>query len=412
MPRWLDWLLGSDEKPAPSAPQPAKWLPPGDPGNPFGVPLLDLMQLQGVTATTANPLWAQRSVSWVRSTGAELSPDALLALPPVECSLRYPAAPSLPDGILYAPPSMDFKWVLALREGRVLAARSWTGEVEAIADARRDGEEIVLTELRVAQQSSLRISDQLVDVFDWLIRVHALDQRLPLPLDDVAADQLQAVPLSGFSPFGKALFCAAKSWSPPSPKTPLRSDGEVIVAARTGDAAALKRAVDHGADVDAPGTFRGFTALHIAVVRGDVALFGELVKLGANASTLADRATHALGIAVVHKAPIELLDAIAATPLDLTMPNADGFTALHAAAEADHGTVVPWLTAHGLPLEATTKHGHTALHIASALGHAQAAKALLAAGADIAATSPNGTPLEVARARNKPELVKLLSAKR
>jgi hypothetical protein len=120
---------------------------------------------------------------------------------------------------------------------------------------------LVLERLRVAESSALCIGSRLVEVFDWLMRVHVWDQRLPLPVDDAAAQLLEAVPLSGFSPFGKALFCAAKSWSPPPPPHPLRSDGEVMVAARKGDVVALKRAVEQGADIDAPGTHHGYTAL-------------------------------------------------------------------------------------------------------------------------------------------------------
>jgi len=413
MPRWWDKLLGRDEKPpaapAPAKPEPAKWLAAGDPRNPFEYPILDLMKLLQLIAASEDPAAAARSTSWGGTTGVELDPAPLLGLPPVECSLRYPAARSLPDGILYAPPSMDFKWVLALRDGRLLAARSWSGEVQAIAEARRDGDELVLERLRTAPGSALHLGLGVVPVFDWLIRVHAFDQRLPLPVDEGSAKILESVPYSGFAPFGHALFCAARQWSPPPPPRPLRSDGEVIVAARLKDCARLEGAVKAGADVDAPGTYGGYTALHLSAVRGDVDLLRVLLRSGANAAALADRATHALVIAVVHRAPLAYFDALAESSLDLKLPNADGFTALHAAAEAGRADAVPWLVAHGLPLEAHTRHGHTALHIAAALGHAAAAQALLDAGAELNAPSPGGTPLDVARAENKPELVALLS---
>jgi len=346
-------------------------------------------------------------VSWGNSLGKELVVEPLLKLPAIACTLRYPAAKSVPDGILYAPPTMDFKWVIALQEGRLLAARSWTGAVEAVADARRDGDALVLERLRIAEVSGLHFTSRLVDVFDWLIRVHVWDQRLPLPVDDACAALLENTPIIGFGPFGKALFCAAKTWNPPPAPRPLRSDGEVVLAARQGDVAALSLAVAHGAEIDAPAR-SGYTALHLAVMKGDAGLFDELVKLGADPAALADDGNHALGIAVVHKASLPMLERLATTGLDLTLPNADGFTALHGASEIDHAAVVPWLLAHGLPREARTKHGHTALHIACALGHAEAAKALLVAGADINASSPDGTPRDVALSEKKLELATLL----
>jgi len=188
----------------------------------------------------------------------------------------------------------------------------------------------------------------------------------------------------------------------------MRSDGEVILATRRGDAAALTRALDQGAEVDAPGTYRGRTALHLAVMKSDVTLLDLLVSRGANPSALDDIGLHALGMAVVAKAPLGLMDSLAEKGLDVRLPNGDGFTALHAAAEVDNPAAVPWLIAHGAQLEGRTKRGHTALHIACALGHSAAAKALLEAGADRVASSPTGTPAEVARAESKPELVRLI----
>lgn|GEM_PF-2330495 len=413
MPGWLDRLFGRHGKPVRAQQAaPATWLAADAPGNPFATPILNLMILQQILSTTSDPALAARSVSWRSTTGRELTSSAgrLFDLPPMECRLSYPAATSLPDGILYAPPSQDFKWVLALHDNRVLAARSWTGIVEAVADARREGETLVLERLRVAEDSCLRFTSNLVDVFDWLLRAHIWDQRLPLPVDDPAASLLEQAPVTGFGPFGKALFCAAKSWNPPPPPCPLGADGDVIVASRQGDVAALREAVEHGADINAPGSYQGFTALHLAIVKGDATLFDEILRLGANPRAVAHGGMHALLLATAYKAQPAILERIAATGIDLTAPNLDGFTALHGAAEIDNAAIVPWLVAQGLPLEARTRHGHTALHIASALGQAETATALLTAGADVNATSPQGTPRQLANAGNKPALVTLLDA--
>jgi len=121
---------------------------------------------------------------------------------------------------------------------------------------------------------------------------------------------------------------------------------------------------------------------------------------------------HALGIAIVHKAPMEILESLADGNLDLSLANEDGFNGMHAAAETNRGDIVPWLVARGLPLEARTRHGHTALHIGCALGHADAVRALLDAGADPEAESPGGTPLQVARTEGKSETLALMEARR
>ncbi|WP_224369585.1 ankyrin repeat domain-containing protein [Hyalangium versicolor] len=388
-------------------PEPAKWLAADDPGNPFGVPLLNLMLTQEYVATTQDPANAQRAVSWMQSVGDELDVRKAMAAPAIDCALTFPAAAILPDGIVYAPPSMDQKWVLAWRHGQLIAARSWTGEVEAVAEARHEGASLRVERLHLVESSMLRLGEPS-QTFEWLIRCHALGEKLPFPVDEQGASVLQDMPLQAFSGFGKVIFCAARTWAPPAATRPLRSDGRLIRAAQRGDLAALSSAVEAGESVDAQGTHDGYTALHWAVARGDRAMLERLLSLGAKATSIDDRGGTSLMIAVVYRAPLEVLEVVrAAAPALAAAANSDGFTALHAAAEVNNAQAVPWLLSSGLPLEVRTKHGHTALHIACALGHVEAARALLDAGADRNASSPGGTPREVALAEGKPQTAAL-----
>lgn len=417
---WIGKLLGRgsaaagadqevDAARAAEAPSAAQWLDAEDSGNPFGIPILDLMMLQDYIATSEDLDVTARAVSWQRSIGDELDASELLELPSLECKLAYPAARSLPDGILYAPPSMDEKWVIAYHSGRVLAARSWTGIVEAVADARHDGSQLVLERLRISAGSSLRFSDRLIDTFDWLIRVHALHQRLPLPVDEDAAELLENTPLIGFSPFGKALFCAAKHWAPPEPKVKLGSDGRVIVSARKDDLASIREAVRNGADLDAPGSIGGYTALHLSIIWKRVPLFLALIELGANPDALTNSQTHPLAVAVANRAPKEILEVLARAGRNIFQKNVEGFNALHLAAQVDDSEVISWLVEHGFGLEAKNALGHTALHIACGLGYESAARALLDAGADIASKSDLGeTPMDVARKHSQRKTIELL----
>ncbi len=414
MPGWWDKLRrpkGSEASAEPGpTPSPAKWLAPDDRGNPFGVPLLDLMVTQEFVATSKDPACATRALSWRTSIGTELDPADALRAPPIECALEFPAARQLPEGILYAPPSMDEKWVIAWRDGHVLAARSWTGRVDAVARAELVGDRLRIDRLWVVQESPLRLGP-LPASFDWLIRAHALAQRIPFPLTEAAAELFERTPAAAFSAFGKAIFCGTRTWSPPPIRGALRSDGAIVQAVRDGDPAAIRRAVAEGDHVDAPSTFAGYTALHIAIVRGDLPAYRTLRELGASPTVLADRGAHALGIAIVHGAAMEIIESLVDAGLDPRTPNDDGFDALHATAETNRSELVHWLLAHGLSLENRTKHGHTALHIACALGHVETASALLDAGADPQATSPGGTPLDVARAERKAGTTALMESR-
>jgi hypothetical protein len=390
----------------------AKWLAADDPGNPFGVELLDLMVTQTVIATSEDPEIAARSVSWGGSSGAELDIAATRALPATECSIRMTIDRSLPDGLLFAPRSMDEKWVIAWRQGSVIAARSWTGTVDAVADARIDGSALVIERVRAMESSPLVAFGDLPDTFDWLLRSHALREKLPFPVNSAGAATFEAAPLAAFSAFGKVIFCAAKSWRPPSPSRSLRSDGRVIRALRAGKLDELERAIGDGEDIDAASTHAGYSALHLAIVKGETAMVERLLALGADPNRRVDEGMFALGIAIVHEAPPEVFAALERGGVDLLASNDAGFNALHAACEVGNVWAVRWLVERGHGLEPRTKRGHTPFQIACALGHLAAAQAMLELGAEVDAASPDGVALDIARREGKTEVVAWLARAR
>jgi hypothetical protein len=390
----------------------ASWLPADGPGNPFNVELLDLMVTQTIVATTTDRAIAARSVSWSGSLGEELDITHVADLPPIDCVIRLPVERSLPDGLLFTPSSMDEKWVIAWRQGRIIAARSWTGSVEVVADAKRDGDTLLIERVRVLESSPFRTLGTLPHTFEWLLRSHALGEKLPFPAHDEGAAILEEAPLTAFSAFGNVIFCAAKSWKPPPVRKPLRSDGRVVAAIREGDLKKLARAVDAGEDVDAPSTFEGYTALHLAVVRGETPAVERLIALGADVNRRCDRDMFALGLAIVHGAPPELFGALERAGADLQASNADGFGALHAAAEVGNAWAVRWLVERGHRLDGRTTRGHTPLQIGCGLGHLEAVKALVALGADVSEPSPDGVALDIALREGHANVVEWLRSRR
>ncbi|MEM7674905.1 MAG: ankyrin repeat domain-containing protein [Myxococcota bacterium] len=400
MSDWWSKLFGwlSTDKPTAEAPvaEPARWLAADDPGNPFEFPILDLMITQSLMAASDDPAAASRAISWSQDLGASLNPQEVLAEAPISCDLRYPISGRLPDGLLFAPETMDQKWVICFREGRIIVARSWTGDVAAVAETRYDNDCLVIYELRIAASTPL-LTDNPAEVFDWLIRSHALDQRLPFPADNGTAALFEQVPHTAFSAFGNVIFCAARMWAPPEPPL-LHSTGRVVQLIRQEDPDGAVAAVQAGEDIDAPSTFDGYTALHTAIVQGDLTSIQKLLAAGADIDRRSDSGMFALGIAIVHGHGLDVLDAIDAAGADLHQRNQDGFGALHAAAEVDRGDVIPWLVERGLEIEACTRHGHTALHVACGLGHLNAVRAVVKVGAKLDAPDANGrTAMEIAR---------------
>ncbi|MEM9069231.1 MAG: ankyrin repeat domain-containing protein [Myxococcota bacterium] len=311
----------------------------------------------------------------------------------------------LSDGLAFVPTKMEEKWVIALRGTTLFAVRSWTGVVHA--RARGEASDGILHLREVELDPIFRNFGDPVSLFDWLIRSHALGQVLPVPCD---AEQLEELAdgLAFMSIFGSRALFAAPFWSPTPCELPLRTEGALLRAVRADDTPRIRRLVEEGAPVDQPSPTEGFTALHLAAVRGDAALASLLLELGANPRVRSDRGLDPAGMVIVHGGELALLATLVEAGAELDGANVDGFTLLHAAAEVDRPEIVTWLVDQGAALDATTERGLRPIHIACGLGHARALRALLNAGADPNAPSPMGTPRAIAKAEGKRELLSLL----
>jgi len=215
----------------------------------------------------------------------------------------------------------------------------------------------------------------------------------------------------------------------------------LIVAAHSGQGAFAKMLLDKGADANAAGA--GYTALHAAVLRGDLDLVKALLARGANPNTpLAkgtpsryyskDWALNASALAgstplwqAARYGDVPVMRALAAAGADPKVAYADGSTILivSVAANSGYGTgdrreryLGPGDTAPtpeenervtyaaaaaaielGADVNATNQAGETALHIAAAQAVDSVARLLVEKGANIEATNKRGlTPLGVA----------------
>ncbi len=257
----------------------ASWIEAFAPGNRFGFAILDLMQNLTLTACSTDPEVASRSVSWGISLGDQLAVSVLAERPRPRCELRFTAAQSLPAWLIFAPDSMDQKWVLAWRDERIVAARSRTGQVEAVAQCHIEDSELVVDSIRLAESTSLA-QQNVAEVFEWLIRTHALGERLAFPADSATLSIYEEAPTTAFS---HMLFCAARVWQPPAQFRELRSNGRLVQSIRSGHLEVLTTAVEGGQDVNAPSTYAGYSALHLAVVQGNLQALERHMSVGADA---------------------------------------------------------------------------------------------------------------------------------
>src|SRR4051794_20575977 len=188
---WWSKLTGKKQPPA-DKPK-AAWVPADK--NRFGVPVLDLFAVTGsVMSASGDPERAAMACSW----SGKLVADLTLTAPdksPVACALRYRADRDLPDGWLFTPREMEQKWAIAYRGGAIWMLRSWTGSVSAMGITRRDGDDLVIDRVEFADDN-LKMFGDPIETFDWVLRSHALDEVLPLPVAADAAQMLESAPLA------------------------------------------------------------------------------------------------------------------------------------------------------------------------------------------------------------------------
>lgn len=387
----------------------ARWLEPEDPGNPFGVRLLDLMANLSMVSMTRDPELARRAVSWRPGTHREVAVE--LDAPVVPCACRFPVVGALPDGLLFRPLQMEDKWVLVYRDGVIAAARSWTGETGAVARVTHEGDALVVNELRVSEASGLSMWGDAATTFEWLVRTHALGERIPLPVSAQGADLLHATPLVGFPVFGRHLFCAAVDYEMGEPARPLVSDGDLVAAVAAGDAAAVDALLEAGADVDAPCSFGpGASVLHLAI-HLHPELVGPLIAAGASVDSASFRGSTAIMAACAAGADASTVERLLAAGADLHAADRLGFTALHVAAQFGRDALMELLVEHGADLEARTAEGYAPVHVAAGTGQGAAIEWLIARGMDMSLDSPRGTALEIARSEGHAALAERLASR-
>jgi uncharacterized protein len=215
----------------------------------------------------------------------------------------------------------------------------------------------------------------------------------------------------------------------------------LVVAAHSGNGPLAGYLLETGADPNAAGA--GYTALHAAVLRGDVDLVKRLIAKGADSNARIAKGTPsryyskdwalnetALAGATAYwqaarYGDVPIMQVLAAAGADTTFAMADGTTALIAAVAANSGfgtgdrrerylgpgdpvptaeekerlTVAVARTALelGAPISAANQAGDTALHVAAAQALDTVAQLLVDHGADLEATNKRQlTPLGVA----------------
>ncbi len=198
----------------------------------------------------------------------------------------------------------------------------------------------------------------------------------------------------------------------PTPAEAARYSG-LHAAAFKGDAATIERLAGTKANLNARDSY-GRTPLHVATFARQREAIRSLVKAGADLSLLESDRYDCVTIAAVANddETLRVLLALGASAKQVTS-RYDG-TALIASAHLGHIGVVRQLIAAGAPLDHVNNLHWTAVIEAVVLGdggprHQATVQALVDAGANLQLTDRQGnSPLQLARARDYPEMVAIL----
>lgn len=176
-----------------------RWLTADDADNPFGVAGFDCrIFTQSMLSTTSDPRIAESFLAERQRTAVEdagrLPEDAVEAA----CALSYAYRGEVADGALCKAATMEEKWDIYLRDGRLYFCRSWTGQlVFAAAFAHRD-EVISIDRIWTSDAPEFSIRQ-----IDYLVRSHLFRNPAAHPLPGDLPREPQAIASYSFSQYGK-----------------------------------------------------------------------------------------------------------------------------------------------------------------------------------------------------------------
>jgi ankyrin repeat protein len=184
-------------------------------------------------------------------------------------------------------------------------------------------------------------------------------------------------------------------------RTPLCS-----VSRDGGNAETLRLLISYGADVNAADS-SGWSPILLAAWRPYKDAVNVLLEAGADLMVNTPKGERLLAYAAVGLE--KLFDAMVERKASLDVPNEEGGTLLHSAAQGGSLRIVKTLVDRGFDVNKKDQFGWVPLHLAAEQGHKDVILFLLDKGADINARNTLGqTPYNVAQEREDYDLVKVL----
>ena len=179
----------------------------------------------------------------------------------------------------------------------------------------------------------------------------------------------------------------------------------LLVAAGQGNLAALKSALDAGANIELA-DLDGYTSLLIASEDGTLNVVKELIARGANIEATDNRGDTSLSLSS-YNGHLSIVKELIAAGANVNAVNKLGMTSLIYASSEGHLEIVRELLARGANIEAADVYGNTSLLEASEDSRADVVKLLLEKGADTTKKTKDGkTVYDLAKSQEVRDLLR------
>jgi len=182
---------------------------------------------------------------------------------------------------------------------------------------------------------------------------------------------------------------------------------QLIVAANGCDLRQIHFLLSQGVNPNSHST-KGFTALELASMRGDISVVNTLLQAGANPNLVGDAGFPALNQAVV-KDDFEIVHLLLTYGADPNFVSDKGYTALGLAINNENLKIIEELLSHDADANLIDLNGDTRLHIALDCENEEPLQLLLQYGADPNSENSKGlSPVDLAAFHGKDRFVEAL----
>lgn len=175
-----------------------RWFRPEE--NPFGILLLDIRPFtRTMVSFTKDPAIAESFANERDSDGSGLVEKLIDGSQTIPCSLSFDLPTPRENGPLFKADCMEDKWDIYHHDGKLLFARSWTGDLMLRCSVDPDAESLVITDIE-SQPGYFSEAPQHV-LFLVMSHFHGLDFPNMLP-PNVPRDPTEMA-VASFSLFGR-----------------------------------------------------------------------------------------------------------------------------------------------------------------------------------------------------------------